>query len=335
MKIVLALIACLLAVSEAVSFFELVATEWDTFKVFHGKNYSNSLEEKFRMKIYMENKNYIAQHNKMYKQGIHTYQLAMNRFGDLLSHEFTALMNGFHPKYYNGTKPKGSAYLSPANVKLPTAVDWRKQGLVTPVKNQGQCGSCWSFSATGSLEGQNAKKTGKLVSLSEQNLVDCSKKFGNHGCEGGLMDYAFTYIKQNHGIDTEESYPYEARDGKCRFKRPNVGASDTGYVDVPEGDEEKLQEAAATIGPISVAIDASHPSFQFYSTGVYYEKKCSTEELDHGVLVVGYGTDETGGDYWLVKNSWGEEWGEEGYIMMARNRDNNCGIASSASYPLV
>ncbi|KAL1460120.1 hypothetical protein WDU94_012058 [Cyamophila willieti] len=149
------------------------------------------------------------------------------------------------------------------------------------------------------------------------------------------MDQAFQYIKDNRGIDTENSYPYEAEDDKCRYKPSQMGAVDRGYVDITEGDEDKLKAAIATIGPASIAIDASHQSFQFYSEGVYYEPECNATELDHGVLIVGYGTDTEGNDYWLVKNSWNTTWGDQGYIKMARNRENNCGVASSASYPLV
>ena len=148
------------------------------------------------------------------------------------------------------------------------------------------------------------------------------------------MDFAFQYIKENHGIDTEESYPYEAEDDKCRFSTKNIGADDVGFVDIPQGDEAVLMKAVASIGPVSIAIDASQESFQFYSTGVYQEPRCSSKELDHGVLIVGYGT-ENGQDYWLVKNSWGSGWGDNGYIKMARNKGNQCGVATSASYPLV
>ena len=148
------------------------------------------------------------------------------------------------------------------------------------------------------------------------------------------MDNAFSYIQANGGDDTEASYPYEARDDVCRFDPSNVGATDTGHIDVTSGDEGALQEAVADVGPISVAIDASHSSFQFYTGGVYNEPACSQSALDHGVLVVGYGT-YGGSDYWLVKNSWGTAWGMSGYIMMSRNSDNQCGIASMASYPTV
>lgn len=149
------------------------------------------------------------------------------------------------------------------------------------------------------------------------------------------MDNAFKYIKDNGGIDTEKLYPYEGKDDTCRYNAKNSGATDKGFSDLPEGSEKNLKVALATVGPVSVAIDASQESFQFYSEGVYYDPKCDSENLDHGVLAVGYGTDEKGQDYYIVKNSWGSSWGDEGYLKMARNRNNHCGIATSASYPLV
>ncbi|EYC05933.1 hypothetical protein Y032_0079g1264 [Ancylostoma ceylanicum] len=182
-----------------------------------------------------------------------------------------------------------------------------------------------AFSATGALERQHARASGQMVSFSEQNLVDCSTKYGNHGCNGGLMDLTFEYIKDNHGIDTEESYPYVGRDMKCHFKKKDFGAVDNGCVDLPEGDEKALKIAVATQGPISIAIDAGHRTLQLYKKGVYYDEECSCEELDHGVLLVGYGTDPGAGDYWPVKNSWGTGWGEKGYIRIARNRNNQRG----------
>ena len=148
------------------------------------------------------------------------------------------------------------------------------------------------------------------------------------------MDQAFTYIKVNNGIDTEDSYPYKAVDQKCKFSAANVGATDTGFTDVQSGSEADLVDAIATVGPISVAIDASHSSFQLYKSGIYYEKQCSAQQLDHGVTAVGYGT-QNSQDFYIVKNSWGTSWGDKGYIMMSRNKKNNCGIATAASYPTV
>jgi len=309
MKVLLVFLVGVIAAVRAVSFFELVHEEWKSFKGSHNKLYGDDTEEKFRMKIFMENKHKIAKHNQLYDQGKVPFKLAINKFADLLPHEFSSF-NGYNKTLLRSV---GAAriddavtFVSPANVELPETVDWRKKGAVTPIKDQGHCGSCWSFSATGALEGQHFRKTGVLVSLSEQNLVDCSAVYGNNGCNGGLMDNAFRYIKDNGGIDTEKTYPYEAKDDTCRYDAKNSGATDKGFVDIDQGNEQKMKEALATIGPVAVAIDASHQSFQFYSEGVYYEPECDAENLDHGVLVVGYGTDEaTGSDYWIVKKFMG------------------------------
>jgi len=244
--------------------------------------------------------------------------------------------NGYRRSYGDARK-NSSRFLPPMNVgDVPESVDWRDHGYVTPVKDQKNCGSCYAFSATGALEGQHMRATGVLVSLSERNLVDCSSMYGNNGCNGGNPDNAFEYIKDNDGIDTESSYPYtDIEKQECKFKQSTVGAEDKGRVNLGSGDEDALKVAVATQGPISVGIDALHRSFKMYSSGVYDEKDCSSERLDHAVLVVGYGTDPVHGDYWLVKNSWGTGWGEDGYIRMSRNKNNQCGIASDASYPLV
>ncbi|KZC08721.1 PREDICTED: cathepsin L [Dufourea novaeangliae] len=336
MKVVFFLFVAICATAQAVSFFEVVKEEWTAFKSEHSKLYKSDVEEKFRMKIFMDNKHKIAKHNTNYEQKKVSYKLKMNKYGDLLHHEFVNLLNGFNKsKTINHPSILGAAFIEPANVQLPEAVDWREFGAVTEVKDQGHCGSCWAFSATGALEAQHFRTKGVLISLSEQNLIDCSGKYGNNGCQGGILNAAFQYVKENNGIDTEISYPYEAENDKCRFNPMNKGASDVGYVEIPQGDEDKLKAAVATIGPISIAIDASRTTFQFYSEGIYYEPECSSEELDHAVLVVGYGTDENEQDYWLVKNSWGTTWGDQGYIKMSRNKDNNCGVASSAVYPLV
>eukprot|EP01137_Pigoraptor_chileana_P013162 Opistho-2@4558 len=257
-------------------------TDFAVWKNTHSKTYASAAEEAHRQKVYHANLVTINEHNA---QG-HSFTLAMNHFGDLEFHEFKAMFLGLDASL----KQTGSSFIPAQNVALPDEVDWRTKGAVTEVKNQGQCGSCYAFSTTGSLEGQTAIKTGKLVSLSEQQIVDCSASAGNTGCGGGLMDQAFEYIKANGGLDTEASYAYTATNGTCRAKDGVVGAKVSGHVDIASGNETDLLNALATVGPISIAIDASQPTFQFYSTGVYDEAACSSTNLDHGVLAVGYGT---------------------------------------------
>ncbi|XP_010179574.1 PREDICTED: cathepsin S-like isoform X2 [Mesitornis unicolor] len=199
--------------------------------------------------------------------------------------------------------------------------------------DMGACGSCWAFSAVGALEAQVKLKTGTLVSLSAQNLVDCSTMYGNKGCGGGLMTSAFQYIIDNEGIDSDESYPYTAQNGTCQYNASTRAATCSKYVELPYADEAALKDAVANIGPVSVGIDATQPTFFLYRSGVYDDPRCK-QEVNHGVLVIGYGTLDDK-DYWLVKNSWGVRFGDGGYIRMARNHANHCGIASYASYPLI
>jgi len=219
-----------------------------------------------------------------------------------------------------------------------TSVDWRTKGAVTPVKNQAQCGSCWAFSTTGSLEGANQIKTGKLVSLSEQQLVDCATAEGNQGCNGGLMDDAFKYIEHD-GLETESDYPYTGRDGKCSADKAKEQVKVASFVDVKASSGAAFK-AALDKGPVSVAIDAAGIMFQLYHGGIMKGGGlfgCGTS-LDHGVLAVGYGS-ENGSDYWIVKNSWGGSWGEKGYLRMAADYTSTdagtCGIQLQASYPVV
>jgi cathepsin L len=320
-----------------------VDTLWTSFKKGYKMTYNTTAEETHRFKIFTNNVKFIIQHNLEHDLGLHTYRLGINKY--------TALTNGEFRKKYNGFRRNKNSRSLHSNLRsihvpaasymtLPVSVDWRTQGLVTPIKDQGQCGSCWTFSSTGALEGQHARSTGKLVSLSEQQLLDCSTNWGNDGCDGGLMDNAFQYVHDSKGLDNEKTYPYTGKQGKsCKFRRNSVATTCNGFVDIPEGNETALQEAIALQGPISVAIDASQESFQFYVSGIYSDPQCSANNIDHAVLAVGYGVvnDPIKGnqEYYIIKNSWSTAWGDQGYINIARNQNNMCGISSSASYPIV
>merc|ERR1712125_231382 len=256
-----------------------------------------------------------------------SYTLAINEHADLTWDEFKTTHLGYQAGSRVGqSSPEPFTKLT----DVADSVDWVAKGAVTPVKNQQSCGSCWAFSSTGSLEGAYFKATGKLVSLSEEDLVQCDKT--DSGCKGGLMDNAFEFVK-SHGIASENAYPYTSgggTTGSCNSaKEGQPVVSITGYTDVPSRDEDALKSAVSQ-QPVSVAIEADKSAFQFYSGGVLDNSACGTN-LDHGVLVVGYGTDG-GKDYWKVKNSWGPSWGEEGYIRMVRNK-NQCGISQQPSYP--
>lgn len=236
----------------------------------------------------------------------------------------------------NQTMHTQQLYLGHGDLNLPKSIDWRKKGAVTNVKRQGKnCGSCWAFSSVGALEGQHYRKTGHLLSLSPQNLIDCTDTHGKGKCHGRSRHEAFDWIKEHGGIESDKMYPYRAKGGPCKYNKNRSVATLRGYMDIPIGDEKKLQDAIANIGPISVALDTSHESFWYYSSGIYYEPKCNDDNLNHALLAVGYGTDEKGRDYFILKNSWGDNWGEDGYIRIARNKKNHCGIASSATYPVV
>jgi len=317
-----ALVLAFLAVA-----FAFTEVEYQSSFTFWMQQYQKSYhhdEFQYRYRIFRQNMDFIESHNRANKG----FTVALNQFADLSSVEFGKIYLGTKYTAPNVTVVAKSTKVSPAP---PTNFDWRTKGVVTHVKNQEQCGSCWAFSTTGSTEGCHALVTKSLVSVSEQNLVDCSTSQGNQGCDGGLMTQAMDYIIQNKGIDTEASYPYTAEDGTCSFNPAKIGATLKSYTNVATGDENDLLLKCVS-GPVSVAIDASQSSFQFYSSGVYYEPNCSSTQLDHGVLAVGWGV-SSGSDYWLVKNSWGTDWGMSGYIMMSRLKNNNCGIATMATLP--
>lgn len=305
----------------------------------YGVVYDSPEEHRWRFDIWRDNAKLVREHNSMDK-GFH---LELNYFSDQL---WPLNCNSMRNERIENTEFNLPAYTDDLDDTLcfddfcfdqdsiPDSVDWRDKNVVTEIKNQGQCGSCWSFSTTGSIESQHAIKTGHLVSLSESQIVDCDTNGTDMGCNGGLMDSAFQYIIKTGGLETEQDYPYVPEDDPCTFNASKVAVKISGFKDIVGG-EDGLKAAVAKIGPISVAIDASGYDFQLYKKGVYYNPDCSQTMLDHAVLAVGYGTTENGTDYWIVKNSWGENWGMKGYIYMARNRNNSCGIATAASYPLL
>ncbi|XP_004239155.2 vignain-like [Solanum lycopersicum] len=305
---------------------------WDLYQKWRSHHtVSRDLTEKQRrFNVFKANVMHIHNVNKMDRP----YKLKLNKFADMTNHEFRNFYSSKikHFRMLHGPRPT-TGFMHDKADNLPASVDWRKKGAVTGVKDQGKCGSCWAFSTIVGVEGINKIKTGKLVSLSEQELVDCEKD--NEGCNGGLMENAYEFIKKNGGITTERIYPYKASDSRCdSLKRNSPVVNIDGHEMVPEKDEDALMKAVAN-QPISVAIDASGSDLQFYSEGVF-NGNCGTE-LDHGVAVVGYGSTHDGTKYWIVKNSWGTEWGEQGYFRMQRGIDAEeglCGITMEASYPV-
>ena len=322
----LALITSMIAADKSISY-----PSFDEWAVQNGKVYT-STERDYRNSVYNNNIAKIHLHNL----GNHTWTMGVNSFADLTADEFAARYTGGLLAPKRRSLRSKSSFAAENTTALPTSVDWSTKGAVTPIKNQEQCGSCWAFSTTGSVEGAWFLKNGTLVSLSEQQLVDCSGPEGNQGCNGGLMDQAFQYIIDNKGITTEADYPYTAADGTCQSKGKPVAATLSGFKDVPTGSETALLTAIAQ-QPVSVAVEADQNVFQFYNGGVM-TATCGTN-LDHGVLAVGYGTDPTQGDFYKVKNSWGADWGEKGYIRLGRgakfNPSGQCGIQSMPSYPVV
>lgn len=307
-------------------YFPPMWKEFNEFVKEFGKVYETATEYMSRLAVYRENLEFIKKHTT------DTLKLEMNKYGDMTPAEFSIHKKGGCFLDVN-IEDNGGCKMFVSNLTssdLPVFVDWRKNGAVTPVKNQGHCGSCWSFSATGAMEGAYYLKTGELLSFSEQELVDCSGSFGNHGCNGGLMDYGFEFALEN-GMCTEAEEPYKAVDMKC--EQCKEVAKFEGCYDVPNDDEEQLMKAVSQ-QPVSIAIEADNSVFMFYKGGIIDGATCGTK-LDHGVLIVGYGVDN-GNKYWLVKNSWGALWGENGYVRIARDETKRgagvCGIAAQPSF---
>jgi C1A family cysteine protease len=311
--------------------YEALFADWMTE---HNVEIKNGKEFVQRLQIFADNHDMIESHNSAQA----SYKLGHNEYSHLTLEEF-------HERFQLGLKAPTlrtrsnlatAIHEAPTYGSNPSSVDWVSAGAVTPVKNQGSCGSCWSFSATGAMEGAYQIKSGTLLSLSEQELVSCDKK--DNGCNGGWMDDAFQYVMNNKGLSSEEDYPYTSgntgKDGTCdtsiQSKSDIAAVTPSSFTDVKSGSVSALESAVAK-QPVSIAIQANQPAFQFYQEGVL-TGKCG-QRLDHGVLAVGYGTWTDGTNYWKVKNSWGSSWGMDGYILIEKSDADLCGVLDAASYP--
>jgi len=295
------------------------------FKGNHSRNYGSKEEHSNRFAAYRNNIRYIDSKNR---QGL-SYKLGENHMADWFPYEHTRLRG----KLYTGEQNNGKPFLKKEmkNANLPENYDQRVEGAIGPVKDQAICGSCWSFATTGSIEGAFFKRYGYRVSLSEQNLMDCSWGYGNNACDGGEEWRAYEWMMKHGGIAYEEEYgQYLMADGYCHYEKTEKRVKISSYTNVTG--EVPLQLALFNKGAVAVNIDASHKSLSFYESGVYFEEACKNgpEDLDHAVLAVGWGT-LGGQQYWIVKNSWSTHWGNVGYVLMSR-KDNNCGVSTDATY---
>jgi len=330
---------CFAAISAALPNYERLFNDWvSEFRV----QFRDAVHRETSFRNWVSNHLFIEKTNSENK----SFVLGHNQFSGMNTTEFVQWVRGgvdlANVEFFR-IGSFGEPTFEIAAI-LPSSVDWTSRGAVTPVKDQGQCGSCWSFSTTGALEGAFAIKTGTLALFSEQQLVDCDT-FGNggrdHGCGGGLMDNAFQWIMKNNGLCSESDYPYVSgttmKAGACQKTCKNLAGSDIiKYVDVEPNSDAAMMTAVAQ-QPVSVAIEADQREFQLYKSGVF-TANCGTN-LDHGVLVVGYGT-EGGKDFYKIKNSWSSSWGENGYIRIGRgdnynNGNGQCGVLMQASYPIV
>ena len=306
----------------------------------HGKSYANEEERRARLVTWMQTDREIAAHNANESR---TFEMGHNAFSDMSWSEFSEKVLMTNPlgasQNCSATAEESSSFGHDIELSsAPKFIDWREYEAVSEVKNQGQCGSCWTFSSTGALESHHFLATGDMVLLSEQQLVDCAGAFDTHGCGGGLPSKAFEYVHYNRGIDTESAYPYKAENEKCSFDADAVGARVHRTHNITFQDEAQLVKAIGFKGPVSIAYQVAS-DFKQYKSGVYSSSICKNgpETVNHAVLAVGYAlmdvVDSLHG-YYIVKNSWGTSWGMAGFFEIELGK-NMCGLADCASFPEV
>jgi cathepsin F len=281
----------------------------------HNKEYASVEEFNSKFEIFRQNLAHVE----------HTE--SFSPFMDVHQDEFSTKLN-LDASALAGLRASMNQYkLKNENIVVEDSLDWRTKGAVSPVKNQGQCGSCWAFSAVGNLEGLNFIKHGQLVTFSEQQLVDCDHN-GDQGCNGGLMDNAFQYLISNGGIETDKDYPYTGKGGACKVDKTKQVLKVVSFEDISKNEEE-IAKVLQEVGPLSVAVNAT--PFQFYAGGILKPTKtsCNPARLNHGVTLVGLG-EENGVKFWIIKNSWGSGWGEKGYIRLQRGT-GACGVNTAVS----
>lgn len=322
MKNMILLIFVSLAISAICKLpLELTLDGFQKFMTAHNKQYETVEEYETRFQIFQENLNKMV---FQYKMDPHKY--GYSKYMDITQEEFRKTRLGFRVSHLDQFKRIGKTYEPKFSLsQVPESWDWNEQGKVSRVKNQGYCGSCWAFSAVGNMESLNAihNKLSHVQEFSEQQLVDCDSV--DLGCNGGEMQSAFQYVVQN-GLESEQDYPYLGRDGRCQAQGSRVALRISSFSNISK-DEEEIKRALYEHGPLSVALNAE--KLQYYGYGIIDENDCDPQALDHGVLLTGYGT-ENGKNYWIVKNSWGSDWGESGYFRIVRGR-GACGINSDVS----
>ncbi|SPP81668.1 cathepsin L1 isoform X1 [Drosophila guanche] len=307
-----------------------IKNEFEEFKKINNKKYVHGFDEMRSFKAFQTNFKIIKDHNKNYQDGQTSFRLATNVMADMstdgyLRNFLRLLKSQSNAADDNIADIVGSAQMS----NVPESLDWRRKGFTTPSQNQQSCGSCYAFSIAESIEGQVFKRTGKILTLSVQQIVDCSVSHGNQGCIGGSLRNTLKYLQSTGGIMRSDDYKYASKKGKCQFVGDLSVVNVTSWAILPVNDEQAIQAAVAHIGPVAVSINATPKTFQLYSDGIYDDVSCLSTSVNHAMLVMGYGK-----DYWILKNWWGARWGESGYMRLKKG-SNLCGIANYAAYAIV